>query len=422
MRILLVNYHYFSGGGPDTYFFNIKKALEDAGHVVVPFAFDYEETLPTEYRKYFPEPITGKGPSRLAQQRLTPKAKIKAIARMFRNPEVDRKFRQALREQRPDIVYAIYLSSSFLPNILKIAKEEFSIPVVYRLSDFHMFCASYLFFRDGGPCRDCETNLWSAVRHRCVHQSLVASLLRALQIKYVRLRKWYDAVDVFVCPSRWMQECLRKNGFPPRKVMHLPTFARDLGTGASSSDTPYILYLGKVIEEKGVEVLVKAFNHLKNPARRLALVGPVEPDYRERLLSLLDSEHRPLVSIDGPQYGERLADTIRGCEFAVQPALWYENMPNAVLEAMSAGKAVVASDIGSLPELVEHGKTGLLVPAGDVEALAAAMARLAQGDDLREMGELARRKFETRYTAEIHLGQLLRVFEGLLGSGSPTAK
>ena len=69
MKILLINYHFFIHGGPDRYFFNIKSALENEGHTIIPFSFNYEDTLDTPYKKYFPNPITGKGPFLLSKYR-----------------------------------------------------------------------------------------------------------------------------------------------------------------------------------------------------------------------------------------------------------------------------------------------------------------------------------------------------------------
>jgi len=85
-------------------------------------------------------------------------------------------------EEAPDVVYSIYLSYGFLPKILQIAKQEFSLPVVYRLSDFHMFCPSYLFYRDGEVCTECNGSLFAAFKHKCVHHSGLMSLLRIAQI------------------------------------------------------------------------------------------------------------------------------------------------------------------------------------------------------------------------------------------------
>ncbi len=423
MKILLVNNHYFNYRGADRYFFNIKSGLEKAGHTVVPFSFRYDATLETPYLSYFPEPITGPGPFLLKDMKLSMAAKVRTAVKMFLNPEVDGKFRRALRETKPDLVYTIYLSFTFLPRILRIAKKEFGLPVLYRLSDYHMFCASYLFFRDDQSCTECLTRPWAAVKYRCVHGSRFGSFLRALQIRVNRWREDYGNVDYFICPSRYMREILVRHGrFPESRVKHLPTFTGDLFQEGKPlpPERPYALYFGAIIPAKGMDVLLKAFNRIPNPAFGLRLVGDVEPDYRDHLLALLDDAHRPLVSMDGELKGEALWEALRGCSCVVHPVLWFENMPNSILEAMSAGKPVIASSIGSMTELVEDGVNGRLVPPGDEKVLAQALEGTADPAWVAAMSRGARERYLRDHTPEKHLAALIDLMTGLAGKTTAT--
>ncbi len=423
MKILIVNNRYFKYRGSERYFFNVKGGLEKAGHTVIPFSFQYEATEETPYRSYFPEPITGRGPFLVKDMRLSTAAKIRATVKMFRNPEVDGKLRAILRDTKPDLVYTIYLSFTFLPRILRIIKEEFGLPVLYRLSDYHMFCASYFFFRDNQSCDECLTRPWSAIRYKCVHGSRMASALRTLQILFNRWRKDYRHVDYFICPSRFMRETLIQHGpFPKSKVLHLPTFTEDLFREgwSSPSGKAYALYFGALVPAKGVEVLVKAFNRIPHPALGLRLVGDVEPDYRDHLLALLDDAHRPLVAMDGELKGEALWEALRGCACVVHPVLWFENMPNSILEAMSAGKPVIVSAIGSMTELVEDGVNGRLVPPGDEKALAQALEGAADPAWVAAMSRGARERYLRDHTPEKHLAALIDLMTGLAGKTTAT--
>jgi glycosyltransferase involved in cell wall biosynthesis len=408
MRILLLNYHYFLHGGPDRYFFNVKAALERRGHDVVPFSFNYSETQDSPYREYFPEPITGRAPYLSPHAHLGPGAKAVTAARMFWNPEAARKFRAILRATHPDLVYSIYLSSSFLPQLLRIAKSEFGLPVLYRLSDFHMLCGSYTFYRDGASCTDCLEHGLSLVKHRCMHGSLAGSLLRYLQMKYIRLMHWYGSVDCFLCPSEIMRSYLVKYArLPEQKVLTLPTFARDIGPGKADRARPYALFLGNITPEKGAEVLVRAYNALSDPGFGLRLAGTVQAPYRAFLESLLDEDHRRKVRTGEYLQGDDLWNLVRGALFVVHPALWMENMPNALLEGMSAGKPLLVSDIGSLQEMVTSGKNGILVSPGDVAGLSAGLSFMSLKADLDGMGKKSRQRFLQDFTEEIHVGKLL---------------
>ncbi|MHC5717067.1 MAG: glycosyltransferase, partial [Nostoc sp.] len=90
----------------------------------------------------------------------------------------------------------------------------------------------------------------------------------------------------------------------------------------------------------------------------------------------------------------------------------YEGLPISILEAMRAGLPVVATSVNGIPEEVEHGKTGLLVPRKDVQALANALQTLIQSPDLRQqMGEAGRQKFEQEFTVERMINETKAVYE-----------
>ena len=250
MKIVIVNYHYFIYGGPDRYFFNIKNALEKKGHTVVPFSFNYDNTIDTPYRKFFPEPITGNGEYLLSQISMTLFTKFRAILRMFRNNDVNNKFRALMDKEKPDVVYSIFLADSMLPNIMKIAKNEYEVKVLYRLSDFHLFCASHLFYRkEKNVCTDCLKTKWYALKYRCVKDSLLASIFRVLQMKTIQYNKWFESVDTFICPSLIMKKHLIQGGINPSKVKFIPTFTTDIcnNSAPNSNHKPYILYFGIII-------------------------------------------------------------------------------------------------------------------------------------------------------------------------------
>jgi glycosyltransferase involved in cell wall biosynthesis len=149
----------------------------------------------------------------------------------------------------------------------------------------------------------------------------------------------------------------------------------------------------------------------------LTVVGSVSEPYRTRLYQSLDSRHRAAVDIPGALAGEALWDCVRGAQFIVQPALWFENMPNTFLESMSLGKAIISSSLGCLPELVVDGDNGLLVEPGDVEGLAAAMRDLALAPRKTErMGAASRRRYLEHHTRDLHMKRLAELINEITPS------
>lgn len=104
---------------------------------------------------------------------------------------------------------------------------------------------------------------------------------------------------------------------------------------------------------------------------------------------------------------------LRDCAFVVHPALWLENLPNTLIEALSAGKPVIASAIGSLTELVSDNVNGYLVTPGDVKALSIAIEAMSTRTDLEAMGKNARLRFVENHTEQAHLDKLMGIFRSV---------
>jgi glycogen synthase len=137
------------------------------------------------------------------------------------------------------------------------------------------------------------------------------------------------------------------------------------------SDRPRVVFLGRLARQKGVLPLVEAFARVRTPGAQLLLVGdgPQRADV-ERLVERLGLAKR--VRVCGFVPHDRVPAVLASADLMVLPAI-YEELGTVLIEAMQAGIPVVASHVGGIPEVVQHGITGLLTPPGDVEALAAAI-------------------------------------------------
>jgi glycosyltransferase involved in cell wall biosynthesis len=113
------------------------------------------------------------------------------------------------------------------------------------------------------------------------------------------------------------------------------------------------------------------------------------------------------VTFHGRLPKDQLFDLLRASSVALVPSTWYENQPMAVLEGLAVGLPVIGSDLGGIPELVDEGRDGLLVPAGDDKALATAIGDLLS-DPVRTfaMGQNGRRKIEVDFPPSLHLERI----------------
>jgi glycosyltransferase involved in cell wall biosynthesis len=151
-----------------------------------------------------------------------------------------------------------------------------------------------------------------------------------------------------------------------------------------------VVFLGQLVERKGLDVLIEAFSRIGAPAELLIAGGDWSaPGYSQRLRTLA---HDLGVAdrIHFENHRQDVGAVLSTADIFVLPSR-SDARPRSIIEAMSLGLPVVATDVGGIPSLVLHEQTGLLVPAGDAGALAGAIARMVQSPDLRaRMGAAGR--------------------------------
>ena len=149
-----------------------------------------------------------------------------------------------------------------------------------------------------------------------------------------------------------------------------------------------VLAVANLIPEKGVDRLLEAASRLESVHLRIIGEGPEREDLEELASSLGMAGRTEFLGLRS-DVERHLAE----CDVFVHAATWTEAFGLTVAEAMAGARPVVASRIGALPELIEHGRSGLLVPPGDDSALAAALQQLLESPSLRrELGANARRR------------------------------
>lgn len=178
-----------------------------------------------------------------------------------------------------------------------------------------------------------------------------------------------------------------------------------------SLQLPRIIMVARFNEQKDQPTLLKAISQLQNPNLQVDFVGSgISLDYCKALAQSLGIAHQVSFLGDCTDVPELLAQA----QIFVL-STHYEGLPISILEAMRAGLPVVATNVNGIPEEVEHGKTGLLFPHADVNALVSALKALIQSPDIRrKMGESGRQKFLQCFTVEQMLLKTEEVYQEIL--------
>lgn len=215
----------------------------------------------------------------------------------------------------------------------------------------------------------------------------------------------------------------------PIEVLPNPIDAEEFKPGGPAADLgcEYLFYTGRLERRKGVHLLLQAFRevHRRHPSLRLVLAGHDTPTFRKDGLSLPFREYArstglleglgEAVMFLGRVDRQELPPWYQGSLACVFPSEGFENFPYTCLEAMACGKAVVVTDAGGMAEMVEDGRSGFCVHAGEVAPLAEAMGRLAADRGLaQKLGLAARQRVVGEYSLPAITAQTLRRYQEVL--------
>lgn len=413
MRILLVNYRYFISGGPEKYMFNIKKMLEDNGHEVIPFSIHANKNVETEYSKYFVEPIGSRDAVYFNEVKKTPKSIWQMVTRSVYSEEVKKAIQREIKDVKPDLVYIIHFVNKLSPSVITGAKQ-LGVPVVLRLSDYFLLCPRFDFIYKKHICEECLTKGYRAcIQKNCVQGSKAASVIRVFSMKVHKLIKIYDKVDAFITPSDFLRNKLIENGFPAEKIHCIPTFTTSRSEVDVSQLGTFGLYFGRITEEKGVDTVIKAYEQM--PDKRLNIMGDDTTEEGERLKKYVEDRGLTNIVFLGFKGGKELEEVIKGARYTIIPSIWYDNLPNTALESFQYSKPVIASNIGSLPELVIDGFNGYLFEPGNAEDLRKKIEMLDSNEKaIKEMGLNSRSRLDNKFAPTSHYNALMGVFSSVL--------
>jgi glycosyltransferase involved in cell wall biosynthesis len=236
-----------------------------------------------------------------------------------------------------------------------------------------------------------------------------------------RLAQLQREAALFICVSEFIRDRLLARDFPAEKLL-VHRYGIEIDTAvepeASRGGAPYLLFAGRFVEKKGIDLLIEAMRRLDGEgcAVRLMLVGDgsIAGKLRRAAAGLGNTEFAGWLPND--ELRRRMRGALAVCVPSHETASGdAEGLPNVVLEAMEAGVPVVGTRHAGIGEAVEDGRTGLLVPPGDVAALTAALRRLADEPDMaRQMGAAARRVAVEKFDAVAQSRRLEAIFRDVI--------
>ena len=312
---------------------------------------------------------------------------------------------------RPDIVHIQNLFPLISPSILPEACAK-DLPVVMRCANYRLICPNGLLLSDGELCERCLGGReWHCIFHNC-ESTLPKSIGYAIR-SYVarRFRLFLDNVALYICQTDFQRSKLASGGVPLRRLEVVPNMASPIPEHAHTGGQ-FIAYVGRMSPEKGIPTFVEAARSISRISFRAA--GSLAR--MEHLVQLAPSN----LTFTGYLARMGLDSFYNECCILVCPSVCYEGFPSVIIDAMVRGKPVICSRIGGLPEIVDHGVTGLLFEPGNAEDLVDKIRYLWERPNLcRQMGMAGREKALREYSPEKYYDRLMAVYARAIKLGPP---
>lgn len=403
MKVLLVNKYLYPKGGAETYTFKLGEYLAAHGHSVEYFGmFDEKNTVHNSVQQYTQNMDFHNGG---LQKYLYP-------FRIIYSFQARRKLRSVIKDFKPDIIHLNNINFQLTPSVIDEAKAH-GLPVVQTVHDLQMLCPNHLMFdlNHKKPCEKCLSgSKLNCIKGRCIHGSAVKSVIGAVEAWLYALKGTYKKVDKYICPSNFIEiKLLQKKRFGEyiyrgkTAAIHNYIELPDIAESCTKKD--YVLFFGRLSEEKGVDIFVEACKALPDIRFIAAGGGPME----DAVKGVQN------IEFVGFKTGEELHRLIAEARFSVYPSIWYENCPLSILESESFGTPVVCTPLGGMPELVDDSKTGIILNDVSAAALADAIGKLWRNRGLCE--EMSRNCIEKRrqmITLEEYGERIERIYNEVL--------
>jgi glycosyltransferase involved in cell wall biosynthesis len=383
MRILILHSRYASGAasGENRVVDDEVDLLREAGHVV-------EVWQPQTF-------VRSRGDA------------AKAGVRAVWSHEAVREVRRRTAASSFDVVHLHNLFPQLSPAVIGAASET-GAAVVMTLHNFRLMCLASTLLRDGAVCEDCigRTPVRGVV-HGCYRGSRLGSGAIALSLVLHRSAKSFDEVRIFSAVSTFVRNKLIEGGFDGDRISVRYNFARSRLTRSGAGN--YFVIIGRLSPEKGLDRLVGSWE------AKLPLVVVGDGPERQRLAAAA----RPGVEFVGAVTPEQVDEFLSDARALLFPSRCYEGSPRAVLEALATGVPVVAPRLGSLPEHIREGDSGLLVPPpGDTPQWIAAVDRLTDAQEAMRLGEGALQSWRARFSPAVALRSLEGLYQEALSASA----
>lgn len=409
MKVLLINNFLCNSGGAENSTFRIAEILQKNNHQVYFFATNKNPLPDIDYKQYFPEYIN--------YSKLSFAQRLIYIYRPIFNFEAKHKLSLLLKEIKPDIVHCNCISYSLTSSVI-LACKKYNIPVVMTLRDAYYMCpAIHLLQKSEYYCKNelcVKGNALYCVLNRCFNKSLTKSSIAFIEFYFRKLFKTFNYVSYYICPTQVMYNLAQRSGINKNQLALIHNIVSEdyLNIKPDNSCAKYFLYAGRLSKEKNIETLLFAFALLPSEIQlHIAGNGQNEASLKQLAQKLKLTN----ITFTGFKTDQELYNEYKSCIATIIPSNYFETFGLSIIESFACRKPVIGSNIGAIPELIDHNENGIIFEPQNHKQLADAILYLYNNLDLAsDMGLKGRIKLESKYNQKLFYSKLINVYKSSL--------
>ena len=380
-KVLIVHNYYQIPGGEDTVVANEKRLLEEHGHEVLLYTRHNSELNKLSKVQKLMLPIT-----------------------TIFNFSTFKEVKKLIKENGINVLHVHNTLNLVSPSVY-YAGFACKIPVVQTIHNFRLLCPGATFFRNGQVCEEClEKGLSCAVKHKCYRGSRVQTLACVMSAVIHRMLGTYKKLN-YICLTEFnKKKLLHLKQIRENQIFVKPNFVvNEIQQVVCEERKNQMIYVGRLEEIKGVDVLLEAWKILGEEAPELIMcgTGPME----EWCRNYVAENKLTKVTIAGFIKNEVVREMIAQSKALVLPTQVYEGFPMTIAESYAVGTPVIGSDLGNTACLIENGKSGWKFSPKDSQELAEVVRKL-ENTSLTLENEVVE-----KYSAENNYKQLRDIYE-----------
>lgn len=386
MKILFVHNKYQVRGGEDTVLDNEISMLRNQGHEVDVFIVSNDTVV-----GFF--------------------SKAGAALNCIYSIASYHTFSRVLLKIKPDIVHVHNFFPKISPSVFYACNKN-RVPVVHTLHNFRSICPSATLMHKGEVCEESVTKspFWTVSKKVYKGSVIGTFFLYIMVVVHRKIGTWNKRVDGYIALTEFSKSIYINAGWPQEKLYVKPNSVceRYGEKELPKSKRNFVLYVGRLSEEKGLDFLLGRFASLGVPLKIVG-DGPLKSDVEALSKKYAHIEYLGLLEHSA------VMELLNNATCLVMASTWYEGFPMVIVEAYALGIPVVVPNLGNMAAVVEEGVTGLKYKPGDPHSFDAKVKKVFYDEEYRSLlSESTKACYQKRYTPDLNYETLLSIYEDVI--------